>query len=127
MAGGGTPENTRQTTTTELPWWLDQAAQEQWANAQKIGAQGYQGYEDPRLAPFSGDQQQAQQQIRAMQGQTGDTLGHLRDFNQQNLGFTPQQVQAGSIPNTNLDAYMNPCNGSNRARSARSTASVGRR
>lgn len=69
--GGGTPSNTTQTTKTELPPWLNQAAQENIALARQLGSQPYQPYTGQLVAGTDPLQQQAYNAAGAGTGWSG--------------------------------------------------------
>lgn len=102
--GGGTQTSTQQ---TQLPEWMNDYSQKTLSIADDVTSQPYQSYDGQRVAGFTGDQTQAQQAIRDQQGQTGAALGSLGQQAQGMAGYTPQQVQAGQLSQTNLDPYMN--------------------
>ena len=75
MGGGSGSSNTSQTTKVQLPAWLEQASEQNFARAKTLAeTQTYQPYGGDRVAGTTPDQDAAAAQIRAMQGQTGGAL-----------------------------------------------------
>jgi hypothetical protein len=103
-----TPSATTQTTKTELPSWLDNAAQEYVGFGREVAQRPYEAYQGQQIADFSQDQANAFQGVRDQQGVTGGALTNLAGQAQGIAGYQPQTVQGGSLPNVNLSGYMNP-------------------
>lgn len=106
--GGSAPKNTTQTTEQRLPPWLDAYAQDTLDFSKEVADRPLQQYDGPRIAGFTPDQLAAQQGVRGMQAQTGNFLQGLAGGAQGLAGYQPQQVAAGTLPGTDLGAYMNP-------------------
>lgn len=106
--GGSAPKTTTQTTEQKLPPWLDTYAQDTLDFSKEVADRPLQQYDGPRIAGFTPDQLAAQQGVRGMQGQTGNFLQGLAGGAQGLAGYQPQQVVAGTLPGTDLGAYMNP-------------------
>jgi len=112
MGGGSGSSNTSQTTKVQLPAWLEQASEQNFARAKTLAeTQTYQPYGGDRVAGTTPDQDAAAAQIRAMQGQTGGALQGLGDASAQFGNWQPQQVTAGQLAGMDLTPYMNPYTG----------------
>jgi hypothetical protein len=103
-----TPSATTQTTKTELPSWLDSAAQNYVQAGQQVANRPYEAYGGQQIAGFTPDQANAFQGVRDQQGATGSALTGLAGQAQGIAGYQPQQVQGGALPDVNLSGYMNP-------------------
>jgi len=101
------------TNRTELPAWLNQAAQENLQLANEIGSRPYTPYTGNLVAGFTPAQLQAQDMVRAMAGSTQGAFNQAQSGATGAMEYTPENVQAqnvtaGSIPETDISAYMNP-------------------
>jgi hypothetical protein len=103
---GSQQEQTQQ--TTQLPPWINEAAQQNYGFAQNVAArplQQYQGQMTPDIAP----QMQQAWNTAATSGNAGipqfnaATAGYMGA-----LGQTPMNVTAGQVGNTDLSRYMDP-------------------
>ena len=107
--GGQTGSQQQQTQqVTQLPPWINDAAQQNYAFAQNVAArplQQYQGQMTPDVSP----QMQQSWNTAATTGNAG-----LPQLNAATAGFagalgqTPMNVTAGQLSNTNLQPYMDP-------------------
>jgi hypothetical protein len=109
MGGGSDTTSTQQNQqTTQLPPWINQAAQQNYAFAQNVAMQPLQQYQGQTVADVGPQMQQAwntaaqganagQQQYDASQA------GYLGV-----MGQAPQQVTPGQLSSTNLQPYMSP-------------------
>ena len=107
--GGQTGSQQQQTqSTTQLPPWINDAAQQNYAFSQNVAArplQQYQGQMTPDLSP----QLQQSWNTAATAGNAG-----LPQLNTATAGFagalgqTPMNVTAGQVGDTNLQKYMDP-------------------
>ena len=108
MGGSDTTQQTSSQQTTQLPPWINTAAQQNYAQAQNIAAQPLQQYQG-QLTPSVSPQMQQSWNTAAQGGDAGadqynaSQAGYLGVLGQQ-----PQQVNAGQLSNTNLQPYMNP-------------------
>ena len=108
MSGGGTTQTTQSQNTTQLPPWVNDAAQQNYAFAQNVAQQPLQQYQGQMVADPSGQMQQAWN-TAAQGGNAGQ-----QQYNAANAGYlgvmgqTPQQVTPGALSSTNLAPYMNP-------------------
>lgn len=108
MGGSDTTAQTSTQQTTQLPPWINTAAQQNYAQAQNIANQPLQQYQGQQVASVSPQMQQSWNTSAA-----GANAGQPQyDASQAGylgvLGQQPQQVQAGQLSNTNLQPYMNP-------------------
>ena len=109
MSGGGTTTQASQSTSVnQIPQWMSDAGQQNYAFAQKVAQQPLQQYQGQMVADVAPQTQQSWN-VAANSGNVGadqynaSTAGYLGA-----LGQTPSNVTAGQISNTNLDPYMNP-------------------
>jgi hypothetical protein len=112
MSGSGSG-NTTTTTKAELPSWLANAAEDNLHRSVDYNKDHptYQAYTDPRIAGMSGDQQQAANIIRNMQGTTAAALGGLGAASSNMGSFNATSVTPQTLAGTNLQPYMNPYTG----------------
>jgi hypothetical protein len=108
MSGGGTTQTTQSQNTTQLPPWINDAAQQNYAFAQNVANQPLQQYQGQMVADPGAQMQQAWNTAasgsNAGQGQyDAAQAGYLGV-----MGQTPQNVTAGQLSSTNLAPYMNP-------------------
>jgi len=108
MGGTDQTSTTQSQQTTQLPPWVNTAAQQNYGFAQNVATQPLQQYQGQMVADVAPQTQQAwntaaqsgnpgQQQYNAAQA------GYLGVMGQQ-----PQQVTPGQLSSTNLQPYMNP-------------------
>jgi hypothetical protein len=108
MSGGGTTSTTQSQNTTQLPPWINDAAQQNYAFAQNVAQQPLQQYQGQMVADPGAQMQQAWN-TAAGGGNAGQS-----QYNAANAGYlgvmgqTPQQVTPGQLSSTNLQPYMNP-------------------
>jgi hypothetical protein len=110
MGGGSTTTDTQQATqqVQQLPPWINQAAQQNYALAQNISQQPLQQYQGQMVADV-GPQMQQSWNTAASGGNAGaDQYAASQAGYQGVLGQQPQQVNAAQLSNTNLQPYMNP-------------------
>jgi hypothetical protein len=107
MGGQTGTQQEQSVQTTQLPPWINEAAQQNYGFAQNVAGrplQQYQGQMTPDIAP----QLQQAWNTAATSGNAGvpqlnaATAGYMGA-----LGQTPMSVTAGQLANTNLDPYMN--------------------
>ena len=108
MGGADTTKQTSSQQTTQLPPWINTAAQQNYAQAQNIAAQPLQQYQGQLVAGVSPQMQQswntaAQGGAAGADQYNASQAGYLGVLGQQ-----PQQVQAGQLSSTNLAPYMSP-------------------
>ena len=103
-------QSTSSTTNQTLPDWLNNASANVVANASTLGTTpgGVQPLPQYTAAPLT---DAANTDIQGLQNGVGSTTpgynaatGATSNF----LGYTPQQVSAGSLSNTDLSPYLNP-------------------
>ena len=108
MGGADTTSTTQSPSTTQLPPWVNTAAQQNYAYAQNVATQPLQQYQGQTVAGVAPQMQQAwntaasganagQDQYNASQA------GYLGVMGQQ-----PQQITPGQLSSTNLQPYMSP-------------------
>jgi hypothetical protein len=109
MSGGSTTTNdTTSNQINQIPAWMTQAGQQNYAFAQNVAMQPLQQYQGQMVADVSPQMQQAWD-VAANSGNVGadqfnaSTAGYLGA-----LGQSPTSVKAGLLRDTNLDPYMNP-------------------
>jgi hypothetical protein len=107
--GGQTGSQQQQTQqTTQLPPWINEAAQQNYGFAQNVASRPLQQYQG-QMVPDTASQLQQAWNTAATAGNAG-----VPQYNTATAGFagalgqTPTNVTAGQIANTNLDPYMNP-------------------
>ena len=107
--GGQTGSQQQQTQqVTQLPPWINDAAQQNYGFAQNVAARPLQQYQG-QMTPDISDQLQQSWNTAATAGNAG-----LPQYNAATAGFvgalgqTPMNVTAGQLKNTNLDPYMSP-------------------
>lgn len=107
MGKGG--DTTTSTTTTQLPEYMQPYVTDLLARAKTQSNQGYQTYNNPRLADFSADtntafgmvRDQATEGLPAAFNDAQGTLGGLANYQ-------AGDITTGMIPDMNVSAYMNP-------------------
>jgi hypothetical protein len=108
MGSSTTTQDTTSNQINQIPAWMTQAGQQNYAFAQNVAMQPLQQYQGQMVADVSPQMQQAWD-VAANSGNVGSdqfnasTAGYLGA-----LGQSPTSVKAGQISNTNLDPYMNP-------------------
>jgi hypothetical protein len=108
MSGGGTTQTTQSQNTTQLPPWVNDAAQQNYAQAQNIAAQPLQQYQGQMVAD-PGDQMQQAWNTAATGANAGEDQYNAAQAGYLGvMGQTPQNVTAGQLSSTNLQPYMNP-------------------
>ena len=108
--GGSTTSTTQgsQQSTTQIPQWMSDAGEQNYAFAQKVASQPLQQYQGQMVADTAPQTQQAWDLasssgnvgLAAYQGGQAGFMGALAQ--------SPSAVTAGQLSNTNLDPYMNP-------------------
>jgi hypothetical protein len=112
MAGGkggsGSGGTTQQTSTTELPGWVTQQAQQDLANANTVANNmlgPYQGATYAQITPGTqADIAGMQSLVGSTQPATNAAMGTLNGL----TSFAAPQINAPTLAGTNLSAYMNP-------------------
>ena len=108
MSSGTSTENTSSQQVNQIPQWMQQAGQQNYAYAQDVASQPLQQYQGQMVADVAPQTQQAWNLAASSGGvgqdqYAGSTAGFLNA-----LGQTPSSVTAGQLANTNLQPYMNP-------------------
>ena len=108
MSTGGTTSTQQSQNTTQLPPWINDAAQQNYAFAQNVANQPLQQYQGQMVANPGAQMQQAWNSAAA----GGNAGQNQYDASQAGylgvMGQTPQQVTPGQLSSTNLQPYMNP-------------------
>src|SRR5690348_8482702 len=108
MGGADTTQNTQSQSVQQLPPWINQAAQQNYAFAQNVANQPLQQYQGQMVADVSPQMQQSWN-TAATGGAAGQDQYNAAQAGYLGvLGQQPQQVNAGQLSNTNLAPYMNP-------------------
>ena len=108
MSGGGTTQSTQSQNTTQLPPWVNDAAQQNYAFAQNVAQQPLQQYQGQMVAD-PGSQMQQAWNTAATGGNAGQDQYNAAQAGYLGvMGQTPQNVTAGQLSSTNLQPYMNP-------------------
>ena len=109
MGGSSTTNtNTSSQSINEIPQWVQNAGQQNYGLAQEVASQPLQQYQGQLVAGVSPQMQQAWN-TAANSGNVGvgaQSAAQAGFMNAEN--YTPQQVTAGQLSNTNLAPYMNP-------------------
>ena len=108
MGGSTTTQDTQQQQTTQLPPWINDAAQQNYAFAQNVAMQPLQQYQGQMVPSVSPQMQQA--------WNTAATAGNagVPQLNAATAGFagalgqTPMSVIPQTLAGTSLSPYMNP-------------------
>ncbi|HWY25846.1 MAG TPA: tail fiber domain-containing protein, partial [Nevskia sp.] len=108
MSGSDTQQATQSQSVTQLPPWINQAAQQNYAFAQNVANRPMQQYQGQMVADV-GPQTQQGWNLAAQGGGAGQDqynasqAGYLGVMGQQ-----PQQVTPQQLSSTDLQPYMNP-------------------
>jgi hypothetical protein len=108
--GGSSTTNTNSSSQSvnEIPQWVQNAGQQNYAVAQDVASQPLQQYQGQLVASVGPQMQQAWN-MAANSGNVGvgsQSAGQAALMSA--AGYTPQNVTAGQLSNTNLQPYMNP-------------------
>lgn len=93
---------------TELPEWLNQAAQQNLNIANELAQRPYQPYGGSTVAGFSPEQQQAFSMAQQNVGSYMPALTAATGAAAQGAYYNPQMVSAPSFLEGNIQQYMNP-------------------
>jgi hypothetical protein len=108
MGGGTTQQSGTSTSVNQIPQWMSDAGQQNYAYAQQVAEQPLQQYQGQMVADTSPQTQQSYD-VAANSGNVGAdqynaaTAGYLGA-----LGQTPSQVTPQTLAGTDLSPYMNP-------------------
>lgn len=108
MGGSGTTQTSNQTSQVQLPPWVNQAAQQNYAFAQNVANRPLQQYQGQQVAGTSPQTQQSYDLAASMPGANAPQYNAAQAGYQGILGQSAPQITAGSLANTNLSPYMNP-------------------
>jgi hypothetical protein len=106
MGKSSGPQTTVQ--KTELPEWLNTAAQENLRIAGQLASRPYQPYGGSVVAGFSPEQEQAFQMAQANLGAYRPALTAATGAAVQGAYYEPQQITAPSFLTGNIQSYINP-------------------
>jgi hypothetical protein len=106
MGKSSGPQTTVQ--TTQLPRWLEDAAQANLRLATQLGNRPYQAYGGETVAGFAPEQERAFEMAQGNMGIYQPTLGAATNAAMQGASYQPQQVTAPSFLTGDLSGYMNP-------------------
>ena len=108
MGGSDTTQSTQSQNVQQLPPWINQAAQQNYAYAQNVANRPLQQYQGQMVADV-GPQMQQGWNLAANSGNVGQDQYNASQAGYMGvLGQQPQQVNASQLANTNLSPYMNP-------------------
>ena len=108
MGGSDQTSQTSSQQTTQLPPWINTAAQQNYGLAQNIASQPLQQYQGQLTAGVSPQMQQSWNTAAQGAGAGADQYNASQAGYLGVMGQQPQQVQAGQLSSTNLSPYMNP-------------------
>jgi hypothetical protein len=108
MGGSGTTQTSNQVSQTQLPPWVNQAAQQNYAFAQDVANRPLQQYQGQQVASVAPQQQQSWDVAASMPGASAPQYNAATAGALGVLGQGAPQVTAGALANTNLSPYMNP-------------------
>jgi hypothetical protein len=109
MGGGSdTTQTTQSQQTTQLPPWINTAAQQNYGFAQNVATQPLQQYQGQLVADVAPQTQQSWNTAAAGANAGQDQYNAAQAGYLGVMGQQPQQVASGQLSNTNLSPYMNP-------------------
>jgi hypothetical protein len=108
MGGTDQTSTTQSQQTTQLPPWINTAAQQNYAFAQNVAAQPLQQYQGQEVAGVAPQMQQAWNTAASGANAGADQYGAAQAGLLGVMGQQPQQVTPGQLSSTNLSPYMNP-------------------
>lgn len=110
MGGGSDQTSTTQSqSVTQLPPWVNQAAQQNYAFAQNAAMQPLQQFQGQTVANVGPQMQQGWNLAATSGGSAGaDQYNASQAAYLAGLGQTPEQVTPQRLASTNLQPYMNP-------------------
>jgi hypothetical protein len=109
MGGGSdTTSTTQSQSTTQLPPWVNTAAQQNYGYAQNVATQPLQQYQGQTVAGVAPQMQQAWNTAASGANAGADQYNASQAAYLGVLGQQPQQVTPGQLSSTNLQPYMNP-------------------
>lgn len=106
--GKGSSQPQTVTNVTELPPWLNKAAQENLRIAGQLASRPYQPYGGSTVAGFAPEQTQAFQMAQENVGSYMPALTAATGAAAGGAYYTPESVSAPSFLQGNIQAYMNP-------------------
>jgi hypothetical protein len=109
-SSGSTDQQSNQSniSQTQLPPWVNQAAQQNYALAQNVAGRPLQQYQGQQVADIGPQTQQAWNLAATSGGAGADQYNASQAAYLTAAGTPATQVNAQSLANTNLQPYMNP-------------------
>lgn len=108
MGGTDVQTSTQSQNTTQLPPWINNAAQQNYAYAQNVATQPLQQYQGQLVADMGPQTQQAIN-AAASGGNAGqDQYNAAQAAYQGVIGQQPQTITPNTLSGANLSSYMNP-------------------
>jgi hypothetical protein len=104
-SGGGTQTVVNK---TELPQWVQDAAQKNLNASYDVSANLMGPYQGQRVASMTPGQLQDINNVQQNVGSTQPAFGYAQNTAAGLTNYQPGQVNAGSLANTDLSSYMNP-------------------
>ncbi len=108
MGGSDTTQQTSSQQTTQLPPWINTAAQQNYGLAQNVASQPLQQYQGQLVSNVSPQMQQSWNTAASGGDAGADQYNASQAAYLGVLGQQPQNVTAGQLSSTNLQPYMNP-------------------
>lgn len=108
MGGTDTTQTAQTQSATQLPPWINSAAQQNYGYAQNVATQPLQQYQGQLVADLPAQYQQAFN-LAAGGGSTGQPqYNAAQSAYLSNIGQQPQQITPQTLSGANLSSYMNP-------------------
>jgi hypothetical protein len=108
MGGTDQTSSTQSQSVTQLPPWINTAAQQNYAFAQNVANQPLQQYQGQMVAGVGPQMQQAWNTAAGGANAGADQYSAAQAGMLGVMGQQPQQVTPGQLSSTNLSPYMNP-------------------
>jgi len=109
MGGGAdTTSTTQSQSTTQLPPWVNTAAQQNYGYAQNVATQPLQQYQGQTVAGVAPQMQQSWNTAASGANAGADQYNASQAGYLGVMGQQPQQITPGQLSSTNLQPYMNP-------------------
>jgi hypothetical protein len=108
MGGSDTTSTTQSQATTQLPPWINTAAQQNYGYAQNVATQPLQQYQGQTVAGVAPQMQQAWNTAASGANAGADQYNAAQAGMLGVMGQQPQQITPGQLSSTNLQPYMNP-------------------
>jgi hypothetical protein len=108
MGGSTTTQNTNQTSTQQLPPWVNQASQQNYAFAQSVANRPLQQYQGQQVADVGPATQQAWQLAQGSGAAGADYYNAASAGLLSQMGQSAPTVTPGMLASTSLQPYMDP-------------------